>query len=349
MHNLGDVDMQHAAGATATGTHGTGRDLPILAAAVVGVRMVTAAGEVATFSAGATPGRDARRGCRWARWACSPPCGCGWSPPSSCAAASGAPTSTTAWPTSTSSWRAHRNFDFYWYPRRDEVRMRTWNPPGEGPDDLPFARCIEDTTGPSGEVLPGHSGITRKFEETEYSVPAEAGPACFREVRQRRAGAAPQVGLLAHPLPHRGGRRRLPQPRPRPRHRDHLAAPEREPAVPGVLRRPRADPPGPRRPAALGQEVQPDRRGAAAAVPDVGPLPARSAAGWTPRGGSSARTCGRSSSRTAGVRDDADRQDALGRPRRARPARTHGPRAGVHQLRQAERPQRRRRATPTWS
>src|SRR5918994_4987026 len=33
MHNLGDVDMQHAAGATATGTHGTGKGQPILAAA----------------------------------------------------------------------------------------------------------------------------------------------------------------------------------------------------------------------------------------------------------------------------------------------------------------------------
>ena len=185
MHNLGDVDMQHAAGATATGTHGTGRDQPILAAAVVGVRMVTAAGEVATFSEDQHP--DVIRAARVSLGAL------------------GVLTAlrlrlVPAFDLRRREWCSHvddclahldelvarhRNFDFYWYPRRDEVRMRTWNPPGEGPDDLPFARCIEDTTGPSGELLPGHSGITRKFEETEYSVPAEAGPACFRAVRDR--------------------------------------------------------------------------------------------------------------------------------------------------------------------
>ena len=185
MHNLGDVDMQHAAGATATGTHGTGRDQPILAAAVVGVRMVTAAGEVGTFSQDQHP--DVLRAARVSLGAL------------------GVFTAlrlrlVPAFDLRHREWCAHvddclahldelvarhRNFDFYWYPRRDEVRLRTWNPPGEGPADLPFARCIEDKTGPSGELLPGHSGITRKFEETEYSVPAEAGPACFREVRNR--------------------------------------------------------------------------------------------------------------------------------------------------------------------
>jgi FAD/FMN-containing dehydrogenase len=185
MHNLGDVDMQHAAGATATGTHGTGKDLPILAAAVVGVRMVTAAGEVATFTQDQHP--DVMRAARVSLGTL------------------GVFTAlrlrlVPAFELRHREWCAHiddclarldelvarhRNFDFYWYPRRDEVRMRTWNPPGEGPEGLPFAHCIEDTTGPSGKLLPGHSGITRKFEETEYSVPAEAGPACFRAVRDR--------------------------------------------------------------------------------------------------------------------------------------------------------------------
>ncbi|MHB0957196.1 MAG: D-arabinono-1,4-lactone oxidase [Pirellulaceae bacterium] len=185
LHNLGDVDMQHAAGATATGTHGTGKDQPILAAAVVAVRMVTAAGEVATFSREQHP--DVLRAARVSLGML------------------GIYTAlrlrlVPAFELRRRQWCAHvedclahldelvanhRNFDFYWYPRRDEVRMRTWNPPDEGPDSLPYARCIEDTIGPSGQVLPGHSGITRKFEETEYSVPAEAGPACFREVRER--------------------------------------------------------------------------------------------------------------------------------------------------------------------
>ena len=44
--NLGDVDPQSVAGATSTGTHGTGGKLQGIAAAVVGVQLVTAEGEV---------------------------------------------------------------------------------------------------------------------------------------------------------------------------------------------------------------------------------------------------------------------------------------------------------------
>lgn len=44
--NLGDVDPQSVAGAVSTGTHGTGGKLFGISAAVVGVQLVTAAGEV---------------------------------------------------------------------------------------------------------------------------------------------------------------------------------------------------------------------------------------------------------------------------------------------------------------
>ena len=43
--NLGSVTAQTVVGATATGTHGTGATLPILSAGVVGMRLVTGAGE----------------------------------------------------------------------------------------------------------------------------------------------------------------------------------------------------------------------------------------------------------------------------------------------------------------
>ncbi len=44
--NLGDIDAQTIAGAVATGTHGTGLGLFGIAAAVVGVELATASGEV---------------------------------------------------------------------------------------------------------------------------------------------------------------------------------------------------------------------------------------------------------------------------------------------------------------
>jgi FAD-linked oxidoreductase len=50
MENLGDIDRQTIAGATSTGTHGTGGGFRGLAAQLVGVTFVTAAGEVLRVS-----------------------------------------------------------------------------------------------------------------------------------------------------------------------------------------------------------------------------------------------------------------------------------------------------------
>ena len=53
--NLGDIDVQSLAGATSTATHGTGRELPCLAAEIRGVRMITGAGEAMEISADENP------------------------------------------------------------------------------------------------------------------------------------------------------------------------------------------------------------------------------------------------------------------------------------------------------
>lgn len=46
MENLGDIDAQTVAGALSTGTHGTGIDLGVLSPQVAGLRLVTADGEI---------------------------------------------------------------------------------------------------------------------------------------------------------------------------------------------------------------------------------------------------------------------------------------------------------------
>lgn len=48
--NLGDIDVQTLAGATMTGTHGTGKDLPCIAAEIRAVRLLTAGGEIVEAS-----------------------------------------------------------------------------------------------------------------------------------------------------------------------------------------------------------------------------------------------------------------------------------------------------------
>jgi len=49
--NLGDIDVQSLAGATSTATHGTGKNLPCLAAEIKGLKLITGAGEEMEFSA----------------------------------------------------------------------------------------------------------------------------------------------------------------------------------------------------------------------------------------------------------------------------------------------------------
>ena len=55
--NLGDIDVQSIAGATATATHGTGKELPCLSAEILGLELVRADGEVVRLSADRDPDR----------------------------------------------------------------------------------------------------------------------------------------------------------------------------------------------------------------------------------------------------------------------------------------------------
>lgn len=53
--NLGDIDVQSIAGAVSTGTHGTGATLGSLSTQIVGLRLITAAGEIVECSATKNP------------------------------------------------------------------------------------------------------------------------------------------------------------------------------------------------------------------------------------------------------------------------------------------------------
>jgi FAD/FMN-containing dehydrogenase len=181
MHNLGDVDVQTIAGAFATGTHGTGARLPGLAMALAGGRLVDAHGDVHVIRSD----DDRLRACRVSlgvlgifssvdvavlpafelvrrQWCAS------------------IDECLDEWPALVSE---NRNFDFYWYPRRDETKLRTWTLPDEPVRATSAAQLLSEERGPSFEMLT-HTRELR-FEEMEYLVPFEAGIPCFREVRDR--------------------------------------------------------------------------------------------------------------------------------------------------------------------
>lgn len=183
--NLGDVDAQTVAGALGTGTHGSGRNLQNLSALLVGVRLVNGQGQIVSYNLEEDP--EVIHAARVSLGALGI---------FTALRLQLVPSFTLRrheWCTDTPSCLAHldeliaqnRNFDFYWYPRSDEVKLRTMNRPGEEPADLPYARCVEEQEGLAGKIIPQAAHLDLKFDEMEYALPAEAGPACFREVRKR--------------------------------------------------------------------------------------------------------------------------------------------------------------------
>lgn len=182
--NLGDVDFQSLAGAVGTGTHGSGKNFGNLSTQVTGVRMVTADGGVVDWQQDTDP--DLMRSARVSLGAL------GVFTRIRLKLEPAHDLHRLSWCADTEDVLEHmdelvernRMFDFYWYPRRDETQVRTLNEPGREPDlDLPTRGLYEEDLGPIHEVLPKDQ--EQRYEEMEYLLPAEAGPACFREVRDR--------------------------------------------------------------------------------------------------------------------------------------------------------------------
>jgi len=187
--NLGDVDVQALGGALATGTHGTGRTLPSLSARVSGLRLLLADGSLCVLRAEDEPERlaaarvslgalgvvtAARLDCVPAyrlheRTVRMPIDACLASLAERCAAC--------------------RHYEFFWYPARDLAEAKSLEPTELLPEAV--AGRAYERIGWSHELLPSVREL--RFVEMEYALPAEAGPACFRAVRERMRERHPDV------------------------------------------------------------------------------------------------------------------------------------------------------------
>jgi FAD/FMN-containing dehydrogenase len=183
MHNTGDVDVQLVAGAIGTGTHGSGIQLGNLSWMLAGMRMVTAAGNVREVSVDGDPEfLDAAR------------VALGTLGIFSALTLQLQPAYKLLrheWCADIEQVFAHfdelvggnRHSTCMWYPRSDEVKLRTANQPGHGMTAIPWAKRLKEELGWVGEILPRHR--TLKFDEMEYAVPVAVGVECFKEVRRR--------------------------------------------------------------------------------------------------------------------------------------------------------------------
>ena len=190
LENQGDVDVQAIAGAVSTGTHGTGPTLGSISTQVVGLRIVTATGEVVDCSAEA----DAEL-FRAAQVSLG---------------ALGVITSVRlrllplyrlheqvrreplkeCLDSLEERSRGNRHFEFFWYPVDGLAFTKTLNPT-DRPPTPPLPSEISTSSGlaseerervaKSWEIFP--TVRDNRFNEMEYSVPAERGVECFLAIR----------------------------------------------------------------------------------------------------------------------------------------------------------------------
>lgn len=225
MANLGDVDRQTIAGALATGTHGTGIDLGILSTQIASLRLVTADGEVRTLDAG----DDAFRAAQVSLGAL----GIVSELTLDLEAAYRLRERTWTAPLEDvladldRLREAHRHVEFFWFPHTDTALVKTLEttdaPPAEPtiprwvderaenlawgaicrlstrfPSQSPrLARVAASTLSGGEDVGPSHEVFaTRRdvrFNESEYGVPAEDGPAVVRALRERVLPDHPEI------------------------------------------------------------------------------------------------------------------------------------------------------------
>lgn len=225
MANMGDIDRQSIAGAISTGTHGTGCTLGSISTQVVGLRIVTATGEIIECSPTRAP--EIFRAAQVSLGAL------------------GVITQVTlqllpayylherTWAVSFEACMANldaliaanRHCEFFWSPGEDACALKTLNLPhpptpspelksgsGEGEQTktppllkytLPFQETGGEVTGRlaryireeridrSYRIFPSERTI--KFNETEFAVPAANGPDCLRELRHLMQTQFPAV------------------------------------------------------------------------------------------------------------------------------------------------------------
>jgi FAD/FMN-containing dehydrogenase len=189
MENLGDIDVQSVGGALGTGTHGTGRSLRNLSAQVSALRLVLASGEVVECSEEREP--ELWRAARVSFGALGVVSAARFrllpayrlhervrrSSLAECLERLG------------DDVASNRHYEFFWFPKRDFVESKAIHPTAAEPGDV--ADPKRERIGWSARILPSVREL--KFNEMEYSVPADAGPRCLRAVEARMRARWPDV------------------------------------------------------------------------------------------------------------------------------------------------------------
>ena len=179
LRNQGDIDRQSIAGAISTGTHGTGPTLQNLSSSVRGARLVLASGDIVDCG----PATNAEL-FEVARHSLG---GVGLITELTLAVREAYRLHETLWKEDPTSVFARidelvavtRHFEFFWMPQLDVCAAKSLAETSADVDDLPEVKL--ERIGWSHNII--SSTRNDLHTEMEYSVPSEAGPDCFAEVR----------------------------------------------------------------------------------------------------------------------------------------------------------------------
>ncbi|MFP6583715.1 MAG: D-arabinono-1,4-lactone oxidase [Candidatus Hydrogenedentota bacterium] len=184
MENISDIDRQAIAGAIATATHGTGKGLRSISSQVIGLRMLTASGDILDCSMDDSP--EIFRGAQVSLGALGIVTHVrmqflktyrlhekGW-----------ISTFDETFSSLQQSIDENRHFEFFWVSQRDGCMNKTLNITKAEPDEMPDNE--NERIGHSDVIFP--TVRSRRFNEIEYSVPEENGPDCLLELRELMMG-----------------------------------------------------------------------------------------------------------------------------------------------------------------
>ncbi len=174
--NQGDIDQQAIAGVTATGTHGTGRQLKNFSAAVTALRMVDASGAVLEAGEGDRLWQAARL--HLGAFGVMTQFELQLLPRYKLKEQSQLLPLDEVLAGIEPGIKQNRHYEFFWYPQADSARVKTINETDEAPV-YPLAEEGERLAW-SHEVLPSYRPVPHT--EMEYSVPRAQGIACLEAI-----------------------------------------------------------------------------------------------------------------------------------------------------------------------
>lgn len=187
--NQGDIDRQAIAGAVATGTHGTGTRLQNLSATVVGLRLVTADGQVLECNADTESELFTAARLSLGAFGLITQLELALLPAYRLRESGFVSDLASVVPQLATLCAAHRHVEFFWYPQADRAIVKIIDETqdaAEYPLAAEGARCAD-----SHEVLPNHRPY--RHTEMEYSVPAALAADCLLELAALIRTEFPQI------------------------------------------------------------------------------------------------------------------------------------------------------------